>query len=174
MLEDNLAKGVFKAIGVSNFVTADLQDLATTASVMPAVNQVEYNVFWHNEETAAFCKEHNITLQAYAPFADEYNFFDGLLLADSGDANNGGGDEAVALTGSGNYSIEIDLGTYPISNLGGYEYLMLGFAADVSQQGNTSTINNLLLEAIPEPSSLVLLGAGAAMLLAVRRRAMRA
>lgn len=78
VLEDNLAKGVLKAIGVSNFVSADLRDLAKTAVVMPAVNQVEYNVFWHNEDTARFCKEHNITLEAYAPFADEYNIFDHL------------------------------------------------------------------------------------------------
>lgn len=75
VLEEYQKKGVLRAIGVSNFADGDLRDLAKTARMTPAVNQVEWNVFYHNDATAEYCKEHNITIEAYAPFTDEYNVF---------------------------------------------------------------------------------------------------
>lgn len=66
-LEMFLAKGTLRAIGVSNFQHKDLEQLLKTAKVKPAVNQVQVNLWWHNNDTAAFCKEHNISLMAYSP-----------------------------------------------------------------------------------------------------------
>jgi diketogulonate reductase-like aldo/keto reductase len=70
LLEEYHAKGVFKAIGISNFVRRDIEKLVKSAKVMPAVNQCQFNVFHHNDDMAAACQEHNITVEAFAPFTD--------------------------------------------------------------------------------------------------------
>ncbi|MDP4647239.1 MAG: PEP-CTERM sorting domain-containing protein, partial [Akkermansiaceae bacterium] len=97
-----------------------------------------------------------------------YNLFDGLTTSVSGSANQGDAGEAVSLTGSGNYSNTIDLSGYTISDLADYEWLMLGFAANATTD-NTSTVSNLSLTVIPEPSSTVLVGLSALGLLRRRR-----
>ena len=96
-----------------------------------------------------------------------YNLFDGLTLPVSGTANSGDADEAVSFTGSGNYSETIDLSGYAISDLGNYKWLLLGFAANATTN-NTSTISNLSLTVVPEPSISLLGGLG--MLALLRRR----
>merc|ERR1712190_615932 len=55
------------AIGVSNFGPKNLEGLLKTATVTPAVNQVEYNIYHHNEDTVQYCRQKNITVQAYSP-----------------------------------------------------------------------------------------------------------
>lgn len=66
-LEEYVAKGVVRSIGVSNFRRAELERLLRTAKVKPAVNQVQVNFWWHNRDTAAFCREQNISLMGYSP-----------------------------------------------------------------------------------------------------------
>ncbi|MGA0898780.1 MAG: PEP-CTERM sorting domain-containing protein [Luteolibacter sp.] len=99
-----------------------------------------------------------------------YNLFDGLTLTDSGapDPNRGSANEAVSFTGSGNYSETIDLSGYAISDLGNYKWLLLGFAANATTD-NTSTISNLSLTVVPEPSTALLGGLGMLALLRWRR-----
>merc|ERR1712113_792542 len=48
----------------------DIEKLVRNAKVVPAVNEVQFNVFHHNDDTVAACQEHNITLLAYSPFTD--------------------------------------------------------------------------------------------------------
>ena len=98
-----------------------------------------------------------------------YNLHDGLTLADSGDANNGDAGEAVFFTGSGSAFLEINLKDYLVNDVADYEYLMLGFAANVTDVNNISTISNMTL-AVPEPSSTALLGLGLSSLLLRRKR----
>jgi len=72
-LEDYHAKGTLKAIGVSNFKTHDLQNLLKTVKVIPAVNQIHYSVFSHDEDTISFSRAHNITVEAYSPLNAHFN-----------------------------------------------------------------------------------------------------
>ena len=65
-MEHALAQGKCKAIGVSNFTVAHLQELAKTAKVMPMVNQVELHPYYTQTELASYCREEGIVLQAYA------------------------------------------------------------------------------------------------------------
>lgn len=67
VLEDYHARGVLKAIGVSNFKVPDLEAVLGMAKVVPAVNQVRHNVLEHDDETLALCAKHNITVEAYSP-----------------------------------------------------------------------------------------------------------
>ena len=102
---------------------------------------------------------------------DTYNLHDGLLLPDSGNANNGDAGEAVSFTGSGTASLEIDISGHTVSDIADYEYIMLGFGVSASGENTTSTISNLNLSvAVPEPSSTALIGIGTLGFLLRRRR----
>jgi len=67
VLERYVAKGKLRAIGVSNFKTRALKRIMKKATVPIAVNQMEYNVFHHDDKTIAFCKDNNITVEAWSP-----------------------------------------------------------------------------------------------------------
>lgn len=56
-----------RAIGVSNFLSRHLNELMATATVMPAVNQIELSPFLQQRETRAFCARHGIVVEAYSP-----------------------------------------------------------------------------------------------------------
>ena len=65
-MEEALAAGKCRAIGVSNFTVAHLRELKKTARVMPMVNQVEFHPYHVQRELLGFCREEGIVLQAYA------------------------------------------------------------------------------------------------------------
>lgn len=67
VMEDYHSRGILKAIGVSNFGRKNLEGLLKSAKITPAVNQVMYNVYHHNEDTIQFCRDNNITVEAYSP-----------------------------------------------------------------------------------------------------------
>jgi len=67
VLEENVKNGKLKSIGVSNFNTKQLQNIMKGATIKPAVNQIAYSVFDHDEDTIEFCHANNITVEAYSP-----------------------------------------------------------------------------------------------------------
>ncbi|WP_241572651.1 aldo/keto reductase [Rosenbergiella nectarea] len=64
---------MIKAIGVSNFSPAQLADLMTFNSIAPMVNQVETHPFCQQWQAADFMQQHQITIEAWAPFAEGKN-----------------------------------------------------------------------------------------------------
>lgn len=66
-LEQLYADKRARSIGVSNFLTPHLKELAATAKVLPAVNQIELTPFLQRRETTALCRQLGITLEAYSP-----------------------------------------------------------------------------------------------------------
>ena len=73
VLEAMLAAGRTRAIGVSNFAKAELATLLAYATTVPAVNQNSLSVEEHDEETLAYCQEHNIVNQAFSPLCGGAN-----------------------------------------------------------------------------------------------------
>merc|ERR1712187_579103 len=71
VLEDYVAQGKLKSIGVSNFNAKQMQNIMDKATIPIAVNQIEYNVFSHNEDVIAFCDANNITVEAYSPLSGQ-------------------------------------------------------------------------------------------------------
>ncbi|TCD61746.1 hypothetical protein EIP91_007995, partial [Steccherinum ochraceum] len=61
------ASGRAKAIGVSNFSIKTLNQLLTTAKIIPHVNQVESHPYLAQPELKAYCEEKGIQLCAYTP-----------------------------------------------------------------------------------------------------------
>ena len=66
-MEEILASGKARAIGVSNYTIFHLEEVKKYASVMPMVNQVEFHPFLFQELLLAYCKQNNIILEAYSP-----------------------------------------------------------------------------------------------------------
>ena len=66
-LEKLYHDGKVKAIGVCNFHIEHLQRLLDECEVVPVLNQVECHPYLQQAELKAFCKEHNIYLEAWSP-----------------------------------------------------------------------------------------------------------
>jgi len=66
-LETLLADGRVRAIGVSNFMPEHLEQLLGTASVVPALNQVEVHPYFSQPDVLTANAEHGILTQAWSP-----------------------------------------------------------------------------------------------------------
>ncbi len=66
-LEELYIEGKVKAIGVSNFLPHHLEALLEGVKVVPMVNQIEYHPGFMQAESVAFCKAHNILVEAWSP-----------------------------------------------------------------------------------------------------------
>jgi diketogulonate reductase-like aldo/keto reductase len=66
-LEKLYKDGYVRAIGVSNFQVHHLQDVMADAEIKPMVNQVEFHPYLTQKELLAFCREHQIQLEAWSP-----------------------------------------------------------------------------------------------------------
>ena len=60
-------KGLVKAIGLSNFNSAQVAEIVAAARIQPACLQVESHPFFANEQLRAFCAERKIVMSAYSP-----------------------------------------------------------------------------------------------------------
>ena len=67
-MEDMLAAGKVRAIGVSNFLPHHLEALLETARVIPAVNQIRLAPGVYQSEAIAASRKHGILLEAWGPF----------------------------------------------------------------------------------------------------------
>jgi diketogulonate reductase-like aldo/keto reductase len=66
-LEDLYEMGRARAIGVSNFLIHHLEDLMQDARLVPMVDQVEFHPRLQQPKLQAFCREHDIRLEAWRP-----------------------------------------------------------------------------------------------------------
>ncbi len=68
-MEELYAEGKIKAIGVSNFNPAQLEELIAYAKVKPVINQVETHVFFQEHELYEDLKKRGVQMEAWSPFA---------------------------------------------------------------------------------------------------------
>jgi diketogulonate reductase-like aldo/keto reductase len=76
-LENLLADGKVRAIGVSNFMVEHLTTLLDRATVVPAVNQIEVHPYFAQREVQDFGAEHGILTQAWSPIGGITFYRDG-------------------------------------------------------------------------------------------------
>lgn len=85
-LEDLYKEGKIRAIGVSNFYPDRLVDLCLDAEIVPAVNQIEVNVFHQQIEAQKWNEKYGVHVEAWAPFAEgRNNMFSNPVLQEIGD-----------------------------------------------------------------------------------------
>jgi len=68
-LEEAYNAGKLRAIGVSNFQKADLDNILESCTVKPMVNQILAHISNTPEELIDYCKEKDILVEAYSPVA---------------------------------------------------------------------------------------------------------
>lgn len=66
-LEKIYAEGRARAIGVSNFMQHHLEDLLTTAEIVPMVNQMEFHPYLVQQDLIDFCNSKAIQYEAWSP-----------------------------------------------------------------------------------------------------------
>lgn len=69
-LEELYEKGVFKAIGVSNFYPNTFPKIVNDAKVIPAVNQCETHVLYQQRKMMEYLKPYDVALEAWSPLAE--------------------------------------------------------------------------------------------------------
>lgn len=68
-LEDAVIAGKVRSIGVSNFMSDDLENILADCRIPPAVNQILMHIGNTNMELIDFCHARNILIEAYSPIA---------------------------------------------------------------------------------------------------------
>ena len=69
-LEDLMAEGRLRAIGISNFYADRAIDLASFARIVPAVNQIELHPHHAQTEALGWLEKYGIRPEAWAPFGE--------------------------------------------------------------------------------------------------------
>lgn len=73
--------GTVRAIGVSNWMLPNLKRMKTLGQELPAVNQIEQHVGWHDSEMIEWCAANGIVVQAATPLSRGKVFDDPTVLA---------------------------------------------------------------------------------------------
>lgn len=68
-MEELVAAGKIRAIGVSNFEPEQLKELLSYAKIVPAINQIETNVFLQEKDLYPFLKGSATQIEAWSPLA---------------------------------------------------------------------------------------------------------
>ena len=80
-LENAYKDGKVKAIGVSNFLVDDLENILDGCEIKPMVNQILTHITNTPLELINFCREHGILCEAYSPIAHGEAFKNRLILS---------------------------------------------------------------------------------------------
>jgi len=80
-LERLYTEGQVRTIGVANYLIPFLDELLPQATVVPAVNQVEFSPYLFLEDLLYRCQKAGIVLQAYTPLIRGEKFNDPKLLS---------------------------------------------------------------------------------------------
>ncbi|PVH81168.1 aldehyde reductase-like protein [Cadophora sp. DSE1049] len=73
-MEGLVKKGKVRSIGVSNFTQAKMESLLKSATIPPAVNQIEAHAYLQQPKLLQWMKDHDIVAAAYSPLGNNiYN-----------------------------------------------------------------------------------------------------
>ncbi|RYF55242.1 MAG: aldo/keto reductase, partial [Cytophagaceae bacterium] len=80
-LENLYNEGRVRAIGVSNYYQPHLDELLNIATVVPAINQVEFSPYCYRPDVLTYCRSKGIQLEGYAPLVRGLKQNDPKLVA---------------------------------------------------------------------------------------------
>jgi 2,5-diketo-D-gluconate reductase A len=72
-MQDSHRAGKLRSIGVSNFESDRLMDIAAFNEIAPAVNQIEINPFQQQDDAVTLMRDLGVQAEAWAPFAEGRN-----------------------------------------------------------------------------------------------------
>lgn len=65
-LSELYENGLIRAIGVSNFNVADLENLLANTDIKPVVNQILFHIGYTQSDIVEYCQANNILIEAYS------------------------------------------------------------------------------------------------------------
>ncbi len=80
-MERALERGHARAIGVSNFSIAEIDQLLAVADVRPVMNQVQFSAFEYRRELLAGCRERGLGVTAYSSLGTGRHLSDPTVAA---------------------------------------------------------------------------------------------
>jgi len=80
-LEKAQAAGLIRTLGISNYAVEDFEELMASATVTPAINQIEINPFLYRKNTIDFFTTRGVKMQSYRTLRDGKAFSDPTILA---------------------------------------------------------------------------------------------
>ena len=84
-MEELYKEGKIRAIGVSNFDSAQLANLVAKAEIKPAINQIEVSPFFQEPELIKAIKKSGVQVEGWSPFAQGRNgLFTNKVLVEIG------------------------------------------------------------------------------------------
>jgi diketogulonate reductase-like aldo/keto reductase len=66
-MEEIMASGMARAVGVSNFLPEHLDQLLEHAAVTPSINQIEFHPHLQSPDLVDYCADHDIVIEAWSP-----------------------------------------------------------------------------------------------------------
>lgn len=85
-MEEAYRDGLVRAIGISNFNSAQYIDFIQSCHVIPVINQVEAHVFYQQKDIQELILEHGTQMTAWSPFAvGKGDFFRNITLKSIGE-----------------------------------------------------------------------------------------
>lgn len=88
-MEELYQEGLVRAIGVCSFYPDRLADPISFQKVVPAVNQVETNVFFQQREAQEYMQSKGVVMEGWAPFAEgKNNLFQNEVLLSIGEKHH--------------------------------------------------------------------------------------
>ena len=78
-MEKMQKEGLVRSIGVSNFKKHHLEELMAHTEVKPAVDQMEFNPQFQDNEVLDFCRKENILLEAWSPLGSGASLKDPVI-----------------------------------------------------------------------------------------------
>ena len=111
-MEDMYAKGILKAIGVSNFDQSHYDAFIAKVNIIPMVNQMESHVYFPNRQYQQYLASNGTIMQSWGPFSEgKRDIFDEPLLVEIGQ-NHGKTSAQIALR----YLYQLDIPVIPKSH----------------------------------------------------------
>ena len=80
-IEKLYADGRVRAIGTGNYLLPFLEEMDAYATLVPAVNQIEFSPYLFLKNELDYCRQHQICLQAYTPLLRGQKFNDPRIQA---------------------------------------------------------------------------------------------
>lgn len=81
-IEEAYEAGKIKAIGISNFYPDQAKILELTSKIKPAINQIEVNPWFQQNDDVVYFQENNVAIEAWAPFAEgKHDIFNNPIIA---------------------------------------------------------------------------------------------
>ena len=85
-LEELYHKGMFRAIGLSNFYPHIFSKIMEIAEVKPVINQCETHVFYQQVKLLEYLKPYDVELEAWSPLAEgKHGIFNNKILVTIGE-----------------------------------------------------------------------------------------